>query len=122
MRFGLCRVGIVWRAQASAHTSAGLELVVQIPIIQAPFRFYYAYNYARLTGTIQGPLVTDAKGNLLPGAYFLSDAQKAGLPFGVLQTQIVPRLEQFLQVQNQKLPASVIEPKSAFRFTVSRTF
>jgi hypothetical protein len=44
------------------------------------------------------------------------------LPFGVLQTQIVPQLEQFLQVQSQKLPASLIEPKSAFRFTVSRTF
>jgi outer membrane protein insertion porin family len=113
---------IIGGTNFTPHTSAGLELVVQIPIIQAPFRFYYAYNYARLRGTIQGPLVTDANGNLLPGAYFLSDAQKASLPFGVLQTQIVPQLEQFLQVQNQKLPASLIEPKSAFRFTVSRTF
>jgi outer membrane protein insertion porin family len=104
------------------HTSAGLELVLQLPIIQAPFRFYWAYNYARLTGTIEGPLVSDAQGNLLPGAYYLSDAQKATLPYGVLQTQIVPQLEQFLQIQNQKLPASLIEPKSVFRFTVSRTF
>jgi outer membrane protein insertion porin family len=113
---------IIGGTNFTPHTSAGLELVIQIPIIQAPFRFYYAYNYARLTGTIQGPLVTDASGNLLPGAYYLSDAQKASLPYGVLQTQIVPQLEQFLQVQDQKLPASLIEPKSVFRFTVSRTF
>jgi outer membrane protein insertion porin family len=124
--FPTLRIGknlpIIGGTNFTPHTSAGLELVVQIPIIQAPFRFYYAYNYARLTGTIQGPLVTDANRNLLPGAYFLSDAQKSTLPFGVLQTQIVPQLEQFLQVQSQKLPASLIEPKSAFRFTVSRTF
>lgn len=104
------------------HASAGVEFVFQLPIIQAPFRFYWAYNYARLHGTIQGPLVSDASNNLLPGAYYLSDAQKSALPYGVLQTQIVPQLEQFLQIQSQKLPASLIEQKSVFRFTVSRTF
>ena len=104
------------------HASAGLEMVIQLPIIQAPFRFYWAYNYARLHGTIQGPLVTDANNNVLPGAYYLSDAQKSALPYGVLQTQIVPQLEQFLQIQSEKLPASLIEQKSVFRFTVSRTF
>ena len=104
------------------HGSAGVEIVLQLPIIQAPFRFYWAYNYARLTGTIQGPLVTDSNGNVLPGAYYLSDAQKSALPYGVLQTQIVPQLEQYLQIQSEKLPASLIEQKSVFRFTVSRTF
>lgn len=113
---------IIGGTNFTPHTSAGLELVVQIPIIQAPFRFYYAYNYARLSGTIRAPLVADASGNQLPGAYFLSDAQKASLPYGLLQTQIVPQLEQFLRVQSQELPASLIEPKSVFRFTVSRTF
>lgn len=104
------------------HGSAGIEMVLQLPIIQAPFRFYWAYNYARLHGTIQGPLVSDASNNVLPGAYYLSDSQKSALPYGVLQTQIVPQLEQFLQIQSQKLPASLIEQKSVFRFTVSRTF
>jgi outer membrane protein insertion porin family len=104
------------------HASAGIEMVFQLPIIQAPFRFYWAYNYARLNGTIAGPLVTDANGNQLPGAYYLSDAQKSALPYGVLQTQIVPQLEQYLQIQSQRLPASLIEQKSVFRFTVSRTF
>ncbi len=104
------------------HTSAGIELVLQLPIIQAPFRIYWAYNYLRLTKTIEGPLVKDSNGNILAGAYYLSDAQKSALPYGVLQTQIVPQLEQFLQIQTQKLPAGLIEPKNTFRFTVSRTF
>jgi outer membrane protein insertion porin family len=104
------------------HTTAGVELVVQLPIIQAPFRLYWGYNYARLSGNIAGPQVMNANGNLLPGAYYLSDAQKSSLPYGVLQTQIVPQLEQFLRLQSQTLPASLIEEKSVFRFTVSRTF
>jgi outer membrane protein insertion porin family len=104
------------------HTSAGAELVVQLPIIQAPFRLYWAYNYKRLSGNIAGPLVTSANGTELPGAYYLSDAQKSSLPYGVLQTQIVPQLEQYLRLQRQTLPASLIEEKSVFRFTVSRTF
>jgi outer membrane protein insertion porin family len=104
------------------HTSAGVELVIELPIIQAPFRLYWAYNYARLSGNIAGPQVTSANGTELPGAYYLSDAQKSSLPFAVLQTQIVPQLEQFLRLQSQTLPSSLIEEKSVFRFTVSRTF
>ena len=64
------------------HTSAGVELEVVLPIVNAPFRFYYAYNYLRLNQTIEAPL----------GAYSLTDAQKAALPPGVLETQIVPEL------------------------------
>ncbi len=37
------------------HTSAGVEFEVILPIVNAPFRFYYAYNYLRLNGTIVGP-------------------------------------------------------------------
>jgi outer membrane protein insertion porin family len=33
------------------HTSAGIELDFQIPIIQAPFRIYYAYNYSLIRST-----------------------------------------------------------------------
>ena len=98
-----------------------------MPIIQAPFRFFYAYNYARLTETIQGPCVDEvgvtpcSQGGGVPGV-FLSKAQQAALPYGVLQTQIVPQLNTFLQTTNERLPAGLIEPKSTFRFTVSRTF
>jgi len=96
------------------HTSAGVELEVVLPIVNAPFRFYYAYNYLRLNQTIEAPL----------GAYSLTDAQKAALPPGVLQTQIVPELTTLLlQAQaSQRIPPSLLEPKSTFRFTVGRTF
>src|SRR5260370_24477694 len=35
--------------------SAGIEFVVQLPIIQAPFRIYYAYNLHRLRSQIVAP-------------------------------------------------------------------
>jgi outer membrane protein insertion porin family len=94
------------------HTSAGVEFVVQLPIVNAPFRFYYAYNYLRLNQTISGP----------SGGFFLSDAQKAALPPGVFETQIAPQLDTFLATQVQRIPAGLIEPKQTFRFTISRTF
>jgi len=94
------------------RTSAGLELQVILPIVNAPFRVYYAYNYFRLTGTIEAP----------EGAYSLSDAVKNTLPPGVLQTQIAPELATILNQQVQKIPAGLVEPKQTFRFTVGKTF
>jgi outer membrane protein insertion porin family len=94
------------------RTSAGVELQVILPIVNAPFRIYYAYNYVRLGGTIAAP----------PGAFFLSDAEKNSLPPGVLQTQIVPQLDFLLSQQVQHIPSSLIEPKQTFRFTVGKTF
>ncbi len=43
---------------------------------------------------------------------------------GVYNTQVVPSLQTFLeQLQSsQTIPPSLLEPKSTFRFTVSRTF
>lgn len=94
------------------HSSTGVEFVVQLPIVNAPFRFYYAYNFLRQTNTITGPR----------GGYFLSDAQRSALPPGVLDTQIAPQLNLFLDQQVQRLPAGLIEPSHTFRFTVGRTF
>jgi outer membrane protein insertion porin family len=94
------------------HTSAGVEFVVQLPIVNAPFRFYYAYNYLRLNQTLSGPR----------GGFFLSDAQKSALPPGVFETQIAPQLDTILNSQVQRIPAGLIEPKQTFRFTISRTF
>ena len=37
------------------RTSAGLELVVQLPIVQAPFRIYWAYNFNRMAEVITAP-------------------------------------------------------------------
>ena len=43
---------------------------------------------------------------------------------GVYNTQVVPSLQTFLeQLQSsQTIPPTLLEPKSTFRFTVSRTF
>lgn len=96
------------------HTSAGIEFVFQLPIIQAPFRLYYAYNYLRLTNTLLPPL----------GKYNLPQTVLDSLPPGVYQDQIQPAVETYLkQVQSsQTIPPGIFEPKQTFRFTVSRTF
>jgi outer membrane protein insertion porin family len=94
------------------HTSSGAELVVQLPIVNAPFRIYYAYNWLRLNSTILGaaPL------------FSISQSVRDSLPPGVLETQILPDLNTISQTETQRLPANLIEPKHTFRFTVSRTF
>ena len=111
------------------HSSTGVEFVVQLPIVNAPFRFYYAYNFLRQNDTITGPMNacstaggTISANNTCGGGFFLSDAQKASLTQGIYQTQIAPQLNQFLQQQVQRYPAGLIEPKHTFRFTVGRTF
>jgi outer membrane protein insertion porin family len=107
------------------HTSAGVEIDVQLPIIQAPFRIYYAYNYLRLTHTIQPPGGLFKNQTIGDGAWYLSPAVRESLiESGVYGTQVVPALQTFLeQVQStQTIPPGLLEPKSTLRFTVGRTF
>jgi outer membrane protein insertion porin family len=97
------------------HTSAGIEIDIQIPIIQAPFRIYYAYNYLRLDQTITPPL----------GAFYVPPAERSSLQqLGVYDTQITPALENFLihTQSSQTIPPGLFEPKTTLRFAVSRTF
>jgi outer membrane protein insertion porin family len=97
------------------HTSAGIEIDIQIPIIQAPFRIYYAYNYLRLDQTITPPL----------GAYFVPPAERESLKqLGVYDTEIVPSLQSFLDQtrSSQTIPPGLFEPRTTLRFAVSRTF
>ena len=106
------------------HTSAGIEFVVQLPIINAPFRFYYAYNYLRLTDTIE-PCKPPTTGLFAGscGGFYLTPEQISQLnSVGVLNSQVIPQLQQYLLQQTQHIPASLIEPKQTFRFTVGRTF
>jgi outer membrane protein insertion porin family len=105
------------------HTSAGIELVFQLPIIQAPFRIYYAYNYLRLTETISPPCTAGQTAqNCGQGAFFIDPTVRKDLPSGVLQTQILPQLNTVLAEGVQRIPAGLLEPSHTFRFTVSRTF
>jgi outer membrane protein insertion porin family len=94
------------------RTSSGIEFVVQLPIVNAPFRFYYAYNLLRLDTTIIQPT----------GAFFLSTQQKQALPPNVFEAQIRPQLNTIIDTQTSRFPTGLFEPKHTFRFTVSRTF
>ncbi len=106
------RLTVVPGTNWTPRTSMGAEVLVFLPIVHAPFRFYYAYNATRLNELIQGHT----------GAYYLSPAEIASLPPGTLQSQVVPILNQMLQSQVQRFPTSLVEPSHTFRFTVGRTF
>ncbi len=91
------------------RTSTGVEFVVQLPIVNAPFRIYWAYNPMRYGRTIVAPT----------GAFTVSDSLRQSLPPNVFETQILPQLNTFVS-NPQRL--NFFEPARTFRFTVSRTF
>lgn len=92
------------------RTSAGIEFVVQLPVVNAPFRLYWAYNFNRIRSLISEPR----------GEFNLNDPVFATLPPGVLQSQVLPQLNAGLDIGARRL--NFIEPLRTFRFTVSRTF
>jgi outer membrane protein insertion porin family len=109
--------------------STGIEFVVQLPIIQAPFRIYYAYNVHRLYQDLvaqnpyidpvqicepanQNPLVPCPSGVKL-GFY------PSTLPPDVWNFEVKPALGVLLTNPGR---LNYFEPKTTFRFTVSRTF
>ena len=97
------------------HTSAGLEIGFQIPIIQAPFRIYYAYNYLRFDRTVVPPF----------GAFYVPPDERLALQqLGVYESQIVPSLQNFLTAtrSQQTIAPSLFEAAHTLRFAVSRTF
>jgi outer membrane protein insertion porin family len=109
--------------------STGIEFVVQLPIIQAPFRIYYAYNVHRLYQELvaQNPYIEPSQICGTPG---LDPVCPAGVPNGlgtlptlfkgpVWDLEMKPSLERILQSPGA---LNYFEPKTTFRFTVSRTF
>jgi outer membrane protein insertion porin family len=94
--------------------STGIEFVVQLPIVQAPFRVYYAYNVNRLHEQIVAP-----QPYLNPNdVSFLKNAFN-GIDPTIFPLQIQPQLNNIL---NNPGRLNYFEPKTTFRFTVSRTF
>ena len=91
--------------------STGIEFGVQLPIVQAPFRVYYAYNVNRLHSEIISPpdYINPTELALL----------KSSLPAEVYNTQVLPLLQEFV-VNPGRL--NYFEPKTTFRFTVGKTF
>jgi len=80
------------------RTSTGLELQVLMPVVNAPFRVYWAYNPTRFEGTLTAPIVADK-------SYFPNTAT----------------YNNALSSIGAVLPYSV-ERSAMFRFTVGRTF
>ncbi len=79
------------------RTSTGLELQVMLPVVQAPFRLYWAYNPTLVRQFLQPPIVADR--SFFPNqATFLNSVASFGnaVPF--------------------------FEKRKTFRFTISRTF
>jgi outer membrane protein insertion porin family len=91
------------------RASAGIEFVANLPIINAPVRLYWAYNFERLEKTIIAPADQfDVTQNLL-----------SSLPPGVYNTQILPQINN--AIANPQL-TQFFDPVKVIRLTISRTF
>jgi outer membrane protein insertion porin family len=79
------------------RVSTGLELQVVLPIVQAPFRIYYAYNPFVVREYLQPPVVADRS--------------------------MFPNQTTFLNAIQTYSPAYPdFEQRGVFRFTIGRTF
>jgi outer membrane protein insertion porin family len=84
-----------------ARMSTGIELQTMLPVVNAPFRIYYAYNAMRLDGsaTPPVPITRDMFPNTAAGLY-------------TYQTTLATLGSKF----------TLLEPRKTFRFTVATTF
>jgi outer membrane protein insertion porin family len=80
------------------RTSTGLELQVMLPVVNAPFRVYFAYNPTNVREYLQPPIVADQS--------------------------LFPNNATFLSTKNLFNPGNFpfFEQNTTFRFTVGRTF
>ncbi len=88
---------ILARQTEIPRTSTGLELQIMMPVVNAPFRLYWAYNPTRVNEFLQPPIVADR--SLFPN-----------------QATFNAAVAQFGQ------PIPYFERQRIFRFTISRTF
>ncbi len=91
------------------RAAAGLELVVQLPVVQVPFRLYWGYDYMRYNQLIVAP----------DGDFYISPAVRTLLGQTVLNTQILPQLN---LTSTNPAQFRYSDPLTTLRFTVSRTF
>ncbi|MBZ5536029.1 MAG: outer membrane protein assembly factor BamA [Acidobacteriia bacterium] len=93
------------------RSSVGLELQVVLPVVNAPFRLYYAYNPTRLS-TVYTPA-----GFIPTDPFTRSRVSNISALFNdpnYFKTQVLT--SPFLS------PISIKEPSHAFRFSIGRTF
>ena len=93
--------------------STGVEFGVNIPIIQAPFRIYYAYNPNRFHAQVVAPYPYVNQSTLTNWKNTLD-----GLSPNLWENEIEPQLN-FLSNPGR---LNYFEPKTTFRFTVGKTF
>jgi len=99
------------------RTSTGVEFNINIPVVQAPFRIYWAYNPLRFHETIIAPF---DKINL---QQLVQTCQALGLLDPLHPNQCDPSIMYQIQpVLQNPGRLNYFEPRSTFRFTVSRTF
>jgi outer membrane protein insertion porin family len=94
--------------------STGIEFVVRLPIVQAPFRIYYAYNVHRLRQSIVAPAPFIEPREIA----FIKNALDPIDP-NIFKFQVEPQIN---LIQNNPGRLNYFEPKTTFRFTVSRSF
>jgi outer membrane protein insertion porin family len=88
---------VIAKGTEKIRTSTGLELQIMMPVVNAPFRFYWAYNPTIVQEFLSRPIVTDR-------SYFPNQATFARA------------------VALYGTPSPFYEKRSTFRFTISRTF
>ena len=131
------------------RTSAGVEVVVQLPIVQAPFRLYWAYNFNRMSQVIT-PFTTQFPGDMNCGLLSAPACLANALNYNVhncdiskgittscwdtrwsslfnqfsdspsiWNSQVVPVLQNLV---TNPVRTNFFDPIRTLRFTVSRTF
>jgi len=108
------QLGIAGGTNFRIRGSTGIEFGVQLPIVQAPFRIYYAYNLNRLHSQIVAPppFIEPKDISNLEHAF-------DGIDPTIYPLQIRPQLESLM---NNPGRLNYFEPKTTFRFTVGKTF
>jgi len=96
--------------------STGLELQVMLPVINAPFRIYYAYNAMRLHGTASAPIAITRQ--MFPGAPSLCFPPNSPTCVDVGAGNYTYELTK----DSLSSSYTLMEPRKTFRFTVATTF
>jgi outer membrane protein insertion porin family len=100
-----------WRPRAST----GLELQVFLPVVNAPFRIYWAYNPLRLDEQANPPIP-------ITTAMFPHAQCPAGTPAGTICNTAAGAYTYHLAVNTYAPSFQLREPRKTFRFTVATTF
>ncbi len=96
------------------RTSVGFEVIVQLPIVQAPFRIYFAINPNRFRQAIDSP-----PGTFNRDSPVFNQIEPAALRQQILTNQIFPELNSVVRNPGR---LNFFDPFHTVRFTVSRTF